>query len=98
METYRRQETADLQCLYYSDADKTTLVDADTAKIYVEDYTKQLVVDNQDMTKTATGTYSYYYKSASDARLGVYTANAVMTKGTDVQRPKVTFEIEREVT
>jgi len=97
MEKYRRQETATLQCLFYSDEAKTTLVNADTATISIKDETGQLVVTAQAMTPIATGTYQYYYKSAPTARLGVYTADAIMVKGTDYQRPQITFEIVAEV-
>lgn len=97
MEKYRRQETVTLQCLFYSDEAKTTLADCDTATVSVMDETNQLVVTTQAMTKTATGTYQYYYTSGSTVRLGKYTADAVMTKGTDVQRPQITFEIVKEV-
>jgi len=41
--------------------------------------------------------YSYEYTSAADAPCGVYTAEAVLTTGTNVQRPYCHFEIVEEI-
>lgn len=95
MEVYIRQGTATLQVKHWSAGD---LTDADSAKIYIKDQSGQFVVENQDMSKTATGTYQYYYTSDSSATYGIYKANTILTKGTHVARDKITFEIVEEYT
>ena len=97
MEKYRRQETVTIQVEHRLRA-SNALTDADTADAEIWGPHKQLVVDTQDMTKTATGTYQYYYTSAAGVEPGVYWCDCVLVTGTHYARPRIYFEIVKEVT
>ena len=94
MEQFRRQESVTLSAEYYSAG---VLTAPDTYTMEVKDPSGQIVVDTQDMAEDSTGNYSYQYTSAATAPLGVYTAEAVLTTGTNVQRPYCKFEIVLEI-
>lgn len=94
MEQFRRQESVTLSAEYRSAGVLTTPT---TYTIEVRDESGQIVVDSQTMTVDSTGKLSYEYTSASTAEDGVYTAEAVLTTGTNVQRPYCEFEIVEEI-
>jgi len=94
MEKFRRQESVTLSVEYYSAG---VLTAPDTYTIEVKDESGQIVVDSQPMAEDDTGLYSYEYTSASTVPLGVYTAEAVLTTGTNKQRPYCKFEIVEEI-
>lgn len=94
MEKFRRQESVTLSATYYSAG---TLTAPDTYTMEVRDPSGQIVVNTQDMAEDDTGLYSYEYTSASTVVLGIYTAEAVLTTGTNVQRPTCNFEIVEEI-
>lgn len=95
MEKFRRQETVTLHAEYRLAG---TFTDPDTYTIEVRDRSGQIVVDSKNMTPdNGDGKFSYDYKSAADAVLGVYTAEAVLTTEENVQRPYCKFEIVEEI-
>jgi len=94
MEKFRRQESVTLSATYRSAG---VLTAPDTYTMEVKDESGQIVVNSQNMTEDSTGNYSYEYTSASTVPLGVYTAEAVLTTGTNVQRPYCKFEIVEEI-
>lgn len=94
MEKFRRQESVTLSAEYRSAG---TLTAPDSYTTEVRDPSGQIVVDSQTMSEDETGKYSYEYTSASTVPLGVYTAEAVLTTGTNVQRPYCEFEIVEEI-
>lgn len=94
MEKFRRQESVTLSAEYRSAG---VLTAPDTYTMEVRDPSGQIVVDSQTMSEDATGLYSYEYTSASTAKLGVYTAEAVLTTGTNKQRPFCFFELYEEI-
>ena len=94
MEQFRRQESVTLSAEYYSAG---VLTAPDTYTMEVRDPTGQILVDTQDMSDDDTGKYSYQYTSTATNPLGVYTAEAVLTTGTNVQRPYCKFEIVEEI-
>jgi type 1 fimbria pilin len=95
MEQRRRQETVQIKATLKTTAG--ALTDADTHTIHIEDPFEQVVVNGVAMTKTATGTYKYYYTSASTVRLGTYKAEATLTKDDIATRPVCWFEIVDEI-
>ena len=94
MEQFRRQESVTLSAEYYSAG---VLTAPDTYTMEVRAKSGAIVVDTQDMAEDSTGNYSYEYTSAADVVCGVYTAEAVLTTGTNVQRPYCKFEIVEEI-
>lgn len=94
MEKFRRQESVTLSATYYSAG---VLTAPDSYTMEVRDPSGQILVDSKPMADDATGKYSYEYTSASTVPLGVYTAEAVLTTGTNVQRPYCKFEIVEEI-
>ena len=94
MEQFRRQESVTLSATYRSAG---VLTKPTTYTMEVRDPSGQIVVDSQAMSEDSTGNYSREYTSASTAMLGVYTAEAVLTTGTNVQRPFCFFELYEEI-
>lgn len=94
MEQFRRQESVTLSATYRSAG---VLTAPSTYTMEVRDKSGQIVVNSQDMAEDETGKYSYEYTSASDAVLGIYTAEAILTTGTNKQRPACEFEIVEEI-
>ena len=94
MEQFRRQESVTLSATYRSAG---VLTAPTTYTIEVRDPSGQIVVDSQTMTEDSTGKYSYEYTSTSTAMEGTYVAEAVLTTGTNKQRPYCEFEILEEI-
>ena len=94
MEKFRRQESVTLSATYRSAG---VLTAPTTYTIEVRDPSGQIVVDTQDMAEDSTGKYSYEYTSTSTAEEGIYVAEAVLTTGTNKQRPACEFEIVEEI-
>jgi len=94
MEKFRRQESVTLSAEYRSAG---VLTAPDSYTIEVKDASGQIVVDSQTMTEDDTGEYSYEYTSASTVPCGIHTAEAVLTTGTNKQRPFCKFEIVEEI-
>lgn len=94
MEKFRRQESVTLSATYRSAG---VLTAPTTYTMEVRDPSGQIVVDSDGMSVDETGKYSYEYTSASDAVLGIYTAEAVLTTGENIQRPFCFFELYEEI-
>lgn len=87
--------------LYFEHRDSGSLADATTsAKIAVEDSSDQVVVPaTTTLPGTGvTGKYQYAYAIDAAAKTGVYTAQAIFTNGTDVNKAGTfTFEVLEKV-
>ena len=91
---FRQTESVTLKAEYRLNG---TLTDPDTYVIAIEDESGQVIVNNVAMSKDSTGKFSYEYTSAADATTGVYTAEAILTTGTNVQVPACHFEIVTDI-
>ena len=97
MKTFQQGETAKLTCEVTNSAG--TLTDPGTSmKITVTDPTGTDQADAQDMTKDATGTYSYHYDIGASAELGVWTYECVAVNNAHTTIKGGSFEVVRRIT
>ncbi len=75
-----RTGTVRIICYVYDDDE--ALVDATSVSITIKDPKGTLVADDQAMTKTSTGTYEYFYTSATTASLGNHQIECDILDGT----------------
>lgn len=70
-----------VRIIVYVYDDDEALVDATSIDISIVDPDGDVVVDEQAMTKTATGTYEYYYTTDEDNVEGDYQIEVDITDG-----------------
>lgn len=97
MDKFYRNETITLT-FNYKDGDGV-LTDPDTYKIAIDDPAgEKVVADTTDLSKSDTGIYYYAYAPGDTAKLGIYRAQAIMTKSGDINRQGTKrFELLEEV-
>lgn len=71
-----------VRIIVYVYDDDEALVDATSVDVSVVDPDGTVVVDEQAMSKTATGTYEYYYETTISVDEGDYQIECDVTDGT----------------
>lgn len=70
-----------VRCIVYVYDDDEDLVDATSVDVSIIDPDGTAVVDETAMSKTATGTYEYYYTTTTSVVEGDYQVEADITDG-----------------